>query len=293
MRLSTSTNICLNRPNGSKLSIEESMTRCAKAGFEVMDMNFYDCASFRFPFVGDDWQRWIYGIKDLAEKLGITFSQGHASFYNYCDPNVRNRAFWEMSVRRSVLCAEILEIPWLTFHAGTAFDAEDYRKVSFERNIEYLKPLLEFAQEHHVGIALENLWDLNIAPLKRYTANAQELIELIDACKLFAGESVGACWDFEHADIMGQDQRESLLLVGDRLKSTHVSDQTGINNDHILPYFGKVDWVEMVHLLDEINYKGDFTYECHRYTLNIPDELLDAALRYSVCVGNYIVSHSL
>lgn len=269
------------------------MTRCARAGFSVMDMNFYDCASFHFPFTGSNWESWIHHVRELAERLGITFSQGHASFYNFCNPGTKNREFWEMTVRRSVLCAEVMGIPWLAFHAGTAFDAIDQRKESFKRNVEYLKPLLDFAGKHGVGIALENLWDLNIAPARRYTANAEELVELIDACRVFAGENVGACWDFEHADIMGQDQRRSLLLIGQRLKATHVSDQTGIDNDHILPYFGSVDWIEMVHLLDEIRYQGDFTYECHRYTLHIPDELLDAALRYSVSVGAYILSHSL
>ena len=47
MRLSTSTNIYFNRPDGSKAEITESISRCAQAGYRVMDMNFHDCCTFR------------------------------------------------------------------------------------------------------------------------------------------------------------------------------------------------------------------------------------------------------
>ena len=43
-------------------------------------------------------------------------------------------------------------------------------------------------------------------------------------------------------------------------------------------------------LLKEIEYSGDFTYEIHRYTSQIPDALVPAALKYSVEVGNYLLS---
>lgn len=290
MRLSTSTNIYLRRPDGRIATVEESMVRCARAGYRVMDLNFYDCTSFRSAFVTDDWRAWIEDIRMLADQLGLTFSQAHGSFYNFCEKNLPEREFWETSVLRSILCAEIMEIPWVVIHAGTAFDADDYRLVSLKRNLEYFKGLLDFAISHHVGIAIENLWDKAIRPQRRYTANAEELMELIDACSAFAGSWVGACWDFEHADIMGQSQREGLLRIGDRLRATHVSDQTGIDNDHILPFFGGIDWKEMVGILREIGYGGDFTYEIHRYTSKIPEKLVDAALEYSVKTGEYLLS---
>ena len=60
--------------------------------------------------------------------------------------------------------------------------------------------------------------------------------------------------------------------------------------DHILPFFGGIDWKEMVGILREIGYGGDFTYEIHRYTSKIPEELVDAALEYSVKTGEYLLS---
>ena len=77
MRLSTSTNIYLRRPDGRIATVEESMVRCARAGYRVMDLNFYDCTSFRSAFVTDDWRAWIEDIRMLADQLGLTFSQAH------------------------------------------------------------------------------------------------------------------------------------------------------------------------------------------------------------------------
>lgn len=68
MRLSTSTNIYFNRPNNVKAKIQDSVSLCAEAGYKVMDMNFFDCTTFKLPFVTDEWEKWIYDIKELSEK---------------------------------------------------------------------------------------------------------------------------------------------------------------------------------------------------------------------------------
>lgn len=42
--------------------------------------------------------------------------------------------------------------------------------------------------------------------------------------------------------------------------------------------------------LKKIGYTGDFTYEIHRYTTQLPDALVIPALKYSIEVGNYLLS---
>lgn len=291
MRLSTSTNIYFNRPGNKKASIEESVSLCAEAGYRVMDMNFYDCTTFRFPFVTNEWEKWIHGIKELAWKKGVEFSQAHSNFYNFCDPNTKDKKFLDSMVMRSIRCASILGVKWIVIHAGTAFDSPCPVRESKRINLEYLKPVAEYAAKNNVGLAVENLWDYNIAPLRRYTTTAEELVELVDELSQDFS-NVGICWDFEHADIMKQAQAPALQLIGSRLKATHVSDNIGIENDHILPFQGHTDWAEIMGVLRKLEYQGDFTYEIHRYTSQIPDALALMALKYSVSVGNYLLSLS-
>ena len=289
MRLSTSTNIYFNRPGNKKADIEDSVRLCAAAGYRVMDMNFYDCTTFRLPFTTDRYEPWIYGLKELAARCGVEFSQAHANFYNFCDKNAKDKEFLDAMVFRSIECAGILGVKWIVIHAGTDFDSARPARDSKAKNVEYLKPVLEHAAKHHVGLAVENLWDYNIAPRRRYTSNAEELVDLVDTLAKDYG-NVGICWDFEHANIMKQAQTPALRMIGDRLKATHVSDNIGIENDHILPFYGYTDWEEIMRVLKDIGYQGDFTYEIHRYTTQLPEALILPALRYSIEVGNYLLS---
>lgn len=289
MRLSTSTNIYFNRPGGAKASIEDSIRLCAKAGYKVMDCNFYDCTSFKLPFVTEEWEAWVEGVGQTARECGVEISQAHANFYNFCDPLAENKEFLDRMVLRSIECAARLGVKWIVIHAGTAFESPQLVAESKRRNLEYFKPVIEFAASRGVGVAIENLWDLNIAPLRRYTTTAEELVDLVDTLSE-QYDNVGICWDVEHADIMRQAQAPALRLIGKRLKATHISDNIGIADDHVLPYQGHTNWNEIMQVLQEIDYQGDFTYEIHRYTSQIPDGLVLPALEYSIVVGNYLLN---
>lgn len=287
MRLSTSTNIYFNRPDGTKAAITDSVRLCAQAGYRVMDMNFHDCTTFRLPFVGEAYRPWLEGVARCAEENHVVFSQAHAPFYNFCDDGFADRERMDMLVRRSLQCAAYLGIPWVVIHAGTDFGASDWHRTSFEKNLRCFRPLVEEAEKLGVGIAIENLWDLNIAPRRRYTAQAEEVLELVEA---LGSDRVGICCDVEHAVIMDQDAGDMLRLFGRRLKATHISDVINVDSDHMLPFSGKTEWAPIMAALREIGYQGDFTYEIHRYTAGMPDEVVPAALAYSVAVGNYLLS---
>lgn len=286
MRLSTSTCIYFNRPDGKKARIEDSILACAKAGYKVLDMNFHDCSVFKTPFWNDDWESWVHSLAQEGHELGIEFSQSHAHFYNYCDASLSDRERLEEMVRRSIIGSGILGVKWIVIHAATDWESATPTASSKRKALEYFKPICELAAKHHVGVAIENLWEMNIAPKRRYTAFAEELVDLVDSLPF---DNVGICWDFEHGAIMQQDPLKALSLIGDRLKATHVSDYIDKVHDHVLPYCGLTDWDVQLRALASINYQGDFTYETHRYTMRLPDELVAAALTYSVQVGNQLI----
>lgn len=287
MRLSTSTNIYFNRPDGAKASIQESMSRCAAAGYRVMDLNFHDCTTFQLPFVTAGYLDWTEEIGMLADDLSISFNQCHASFYNFCDPNYGNRAYMDQMVLRAVECAGLLGIPYVVIHAGTDYGTAELVRSSKRKNRDYFLPVIEYAEKCGTNLAFENLWDMNIKPLRRYTANAEELVDFVDSLD---APGVGVCYDTDHATLMGQDHAEALRLIGKRLVATHISDCISAECDHILPYAGRTDWCAVTRALKEIAYTGDLTYEIHRYTQNLPDELVDSALLYSVEVGEQLIS---
>ena len=286
MRLSTSSNIYFNRADGTKGRLEDCVRYCGEAGYRRMDLSFLDYCNFRFPIVTDHYLQWIDRIVNIAAAYDITFGQAHAPFYNFCDDNVPDREEKDRLIYRSIECAARMGIPWVAIHAGTDYSSGEMRKSSKKKNREYFLPLLEYAAKWNVGIAFENLWDWNIAPRKRYTASIEDLIDLVDS---FDCQYVGICYDVEHAGISGLDPAKEILVIGKRLKSTHISDYFDIKADHLLPFSGVMEWKPFMKALKTIGYKGDFAFEIHRYTEHTPDELVPSAIRYSIEVGNYLL----
>ena len=47
---------------------------------------------------------------------------------------------------------------------------------------------------------------------------------------------------------------------------------------------------ELMKTLKEIHYDGSFAFETHKFTQYIPDEIIEEALKFSVVVGNYLLS---
>ena len=217
---------------------------------------------------------------------GIEFSQGHLHFYNFCAPNTPDKEFLDELIRRGIEGGRILGIKWLVIHAATDFDSVTPVRDSKRKTIEYLKPRIELAGKYGVGIAVENLWEENIAPKRRYCVTAEELGDLVDSLPY---DNVGCCWDVEHASICHQDQRKALQYLGKRLKATHISDYNSIKNDHILPFSGLSDWKEITDALRLAQYDGDFTYETHNFTAKMPDEVIMSGLKHSIDIGNLLI----
>lgn len=286
MRLSTSTNIMDRyKKVQSVVSMEECLKRCARAGYKVMDMNFCDMSHPNMPLTKGDWEAWIEHIALLAESLNVTFSQSHSHFYNFLDSKIENREWHEEMVRRSIIASGKLNVKWMTMHAGTDFENGFSAVRSKRGNIEYFNPHIELAVKYNVGVVIENMYDPST--LKRtYTATTEDLIDLVDS---FNDPRVGICWDFGHANLVGVDQCISLRQVGKRLKSTHFNDNHGERDEHLLPFYGNIEWEQIMKTLKEIDYEYDLTYEITPFLDRVPPQIRDTALVHTVEVGNYLI----
>lgn len=285
MELSTSTNILFERVGMEPVEQKTAIELCARAGYRVLDFCFHDLITYDSPFLGDEWERYTELMIQTAKDCGIVYGQAHANVYDFLNPKA-DHAFHQKMMERSILASERMGIPWLVIHPSTYFSAAAQFRDSRAGNIAYISRLAEFAGRHHVGIAVENMWDLHIAPRRYYADNAEELTDLVDAIDM---DHVGICWDLEHASIMKQNQRTSMELMGKRLKVTHVSDQTGVTNIHVLPFQGVTDWREALEALADIGYEGNLNYEAQWFLNKVPMELALPSLIYSVEVGKYLI----
>lgn len=291
MRLSTSTNLIAFRPDWvSYVPILDSMRRLKKVGFDAVDLNISDAGKSFFRLADDDWREWIDDIIALSKELDLPITQSHAPFYNAIEPESPKAAVWEPMIKRAIEASGKIGIPWVVMHPGTYPDDSYEFKESKRRNYEYFMPYLELAAKYGCGIAIENMADniirTYLRPSAVYCSRHVDLVDLVDS---FHTDNVGICWDFGHAQLMGLDQREALRYMGKRLKATHVADNSGYNDDHIMPFQGSVDWRKILPVLSEIGYEGDLTFEIHNSTSRLPDNLLDETALLAEKVGRYLL----
>lgn len=288
MRLGTSTNLVYERPDKTRVPLDVTLRVGKAAGFTEFDFNSYDWSLEGAKLRDDDWESWITGIAELAEEEGLSFSQCHAYCYSFLSPSMtgEERELHEKMVLRSIRCAGILGAQVLVTHPGTVLHSIRPRQESLQANKDYFYRYLEQCAAYNLDIAIENQWDADISPQRKFGSTAEELVELIAEIN---DPRAGVCWDFEHGDLMKINQPQAIRYLGSMLKATHVSDHFGWEHPHIMPLFGKIDWQPIIQALGEVQYKGVFALEAHNYANKLPDELLLPALKLSHDIGEYLL----
>jgi sugar phosphate isomerase/epimerase len=286
VKLAVSTNILYERVEGSRISMEESIHACAAAGYGYLDFGFPELKLSSPFFCSSEWKAEIERYSRLAKELGVSFVQAHAVIVDFCNPPGDGEEDREL-FRRSIQGAGILGVPWIVAHPSTGVSHGKRREDTHERNVAFFREMADYALDFDTGIAIENMWGKTPEGVNRYAVRAEELLRLIEDTDR---KNVGACWDVEHGSIEKLDQGAAIRLLGRRLKAAHISDETGPDNIHILPYSGFVKWEEVLKALAVINYQGAFAFEIQHYLPAMPLELIPQAMKFSVQVGRHLLS---
>lgn len=253
-------NSAIYREKGERNPHVASLEYFHRSGFDGMDVNLGGALLPGHYLSREDWERGIREVAETAGKLQMEISQSHLPFYNFADPGCpeleeKNRMF-----ARMIRASGMLGVKWAVFHPGNAIDSVAGVKESKRRSVEFLKPYLELAEKYKVGIAVENLFvPHKLDKAYRYCFRVEEVCDLVDSLE----GNVGVCWDFGHANLIGDDQGDCLRMVGNRLKAVHVHDNNGLHDDHQIPFthYCTVEWEKVLTVLKEIGYRGNFNFE--------------------------------
>lgn len=74
------------------------------------------------------------------------------------------------------------------------------------------------------------------------------------------GPNVGICLDFGHAHLDGE-LVDTIETVSEHLIATHVHDNRGRNDDHLLPFDGTIDWPGALTAVQKVGYDGTLMLE--------------------------------
>jgi sugar phosphate isomerase/epimerase len=113
-----------------------------------------------------------------------------------------------------------------------------------------IEELVERAADVQVGVALE--------VMPNALSSADALVRLIE--EDLDGIDVGICLDFGHANLMG-DLGEAIETVSGHLWTTHVHDNGGKRDEHLVPYAGRIAWETAMMETQKIGYDGALMFE--------------------------------
>lgn len=262
---------------GGRFSPTEMVEYFHRVGFEGID---YDLEAVTDVMEPDNWKKQLSEVVDLTVKYGIRMDFGHLPFLKRGDSRAANHKELDPIIRWGIEAAGFAGIRNAVLHpAGksipyTELDTEK----CFMENVEYITPYAELAEKCGVKLAIENMRSpLEAEGMHRYGSTAEEIARIAD----YFG--VGNCWDFGHANTSKVDQYESLVYLGKRLTVLHVNDNHGDLDEHLLPFFGTVNWAKAMKGLKESGFDGCLNYECKM--IKLPPEVRDEIGVFAVALG--------
>lgn len=137
----------------------------------------------------------------------------------------------------------------LVVHCGVpepAAAAADNHLASMVRSLEELAPV---ARRHDVRLTVE------VIPNALSTASA--LVDLVDSD---IDAPLGICMDVGHARLMG-DVVDAIETCSGHLMTTHLHDNRGRHDDHLVPGKGVIDWDGALLAFQKIGYDGVWMFE--------------------------------
>ena len=225
---------------------ESMMNELTAAGVKTLEINARQLA---LPHQRDAARRLFSRQSPQVSTIHTLF--GPEYDYSRLEPQP-----WQYAVSRAVETVELaaeLNVPILVLHASSEPVLPEERSRRLGRVIEGMTLIGQKAKSTGRRLAIEYL------PRTCLGNSLAELNLLIDR---LGDETFGVCLDVNH--LMGQHAQLSQIVrsLGARLIATHISDCDEVDEKHWLPGKGVLDWPAFMQALWEINYQGQFTYEC-------------------------------
>lgn len=97
--------------------------------------------------------------------------------------------------------------------------------------LESIEEILQFAEQAKIVLAVENI---------RRSDYVDNVLENFDS------EYLGLCYDSGHDFVWSEKPVEILKKWGHRLVASHLHDNMGCDDDHLIPFTGKIDWQKII-----------------------------------------------
>jgi sugar phosphate isomerase/epimerase len=173
----------------------------------------------------------------------------HATYSNAVGAHDRREA----AIRETEAALQIARrIPFdvMVLHLGTPanmHNPDDNHKNAAVRSLE---EVCRLAEPLGVRVAAE------VIPNR--LSDPSSLVGILEA--EIEGIQPGICLDFGHAHLMGE-VADAIETVAEHVIATHVHDNHGREDEHLVPYMGSIDWDLALVTMQKIGFEGTYLME--------------------------------
>jgi len=192
----------------------------------------------------------LHGIHaPIVESMAAGDQWGAAISIGVSDNGKRQAAVREMDAALNI--ARQIPAGVFVVHLGTPTvqGGENSRTAAF-RSVEEICRLAE-----PIGVRVS----LEVIP--NPISDAASLVTMIE--RDLEGLRAGICLDFGHAFLMG-DVPDTIETVAEHLTTTHVHDNHGKKDDHLVPFAGRINWDVALMTMQKVGYDGTYLMELAR-----------------------------
>lgn len=256
--------------------IETGYGMIADAGFDGVDINLDHCLmpsqirqrklSGFYDQSDDEILAAMSPHRDAARKRGLRFVQAHAPFPSCIDDEATNAYVLE-AIKKTIMICGFLGCENLVVHPAFALGGKRMpADQEVEINMAMYTELIPWFKRYGVVCCLENMFFSHRGKVMEAScSDANEAIRYIDGLNEAAGEErFGFCLDTGHATLLGKDLYALIHRLGRRIRTLHVHDNNGLEDEHLFPYMGIADWDRFCLALGEINYAHSLNFETFR-----------------------------
>jgi len=263
----------------------DHLLEIAAHGFEAVEIfatrthfNYHDAAAI------DALATWLRdaGLElhsihaPIVEGLGGDDKWGRSFFNATRDEGARRLAIRETEAALAI--ARRIPARFLVVHLGTPSaqnpGPDDNSRSAAVRSVEEIQRL---ASPLGVRVALEVIPNDLSTPAALVSLIEDEL-ELAD---------IGICMDFGHGGLSG-DPVDAVETASGHVITTHVHDNLGRTDDHLVPFEGTIDWPAVLMAMEKIGYDGLYMLEVRNTsaTAAVLEKARDARTRFEGILGN-------
>ena len=247
-----------------KYGLDEGARKMAEHGYDVIDLNFADTDSDFYSAKEESFFVLAGKYKAALKKHGIQIEQIHGPWrYPPRDTTEDDRAERFGKMTKSIALAKFFNAKYVAVHPLMPFGAESAEKPEevYEINKKFYTALASVAGKLGVTVCLENMPFFEF-PLSK----TEDIIKLLDDIN---SPYLKFCFDTGHAYRVGEVLSDSVKLAGEKhLRILHVHDNFGIEDDHLPPYSGNIDWADFIEALYDIGYDGILNLETSPFSKN-------------------------